>query len=123
VDEGEKNKPKKVVNVIIPKPPNCIKNSIIVFPMKVNEVAVSIGVSPVTQTADVEVKNALVTEIPWVVAVGNNSIKPPAIINNTKLSKNSNGGLKTLKKLMFLFENSIKKMMAFIEIKYNDSKK
>lgn len=89
-----KKKAKKEVKVNIPIPPNCIKTKIIDCPTVVKSRAVSTTVSPVTHTALVEVKSALVNEIPLVVALGSINRKAPAMAKMKKLPTNIMAGLK-----------------------------
>ena len=66
---------KKLVKVIIPNPPICIRMAIIVRPPEVNVVGISMGDSPVTQTELVEIKRESIQEIPFTLHLG--SIKSP----------------------------------------------
>lgn len=75
-------------------------------PVKVKSFAVSRTMSPVTQTADVDVKRASINEMPCTVAVGSLSSKEPARIRIRKLAINCCTG-DILPKILFLI--SIKK--------------
>jgi hypothetical protein len=88
-----------------------------VLPKKVKLVAVSIVVRPVTQTAEVEVKNASVMLIPFVVADGSINKRQPISIIKIKLERNRSDGLIPFKKLKLFLENSIKKIMLLIPIR------
>ena len=89
-----KKKAKKEVNVKIPIPPNCIKTIIIDWPTMLKSAAVSTTVRPVTHTARVAVKRALVKVIPFVVALGSISKKAPIKTKIIKLPTKTMAGLK-----------------------------
>ena len=89
-----KKKAKNEVKVKIPIPPNWIKTKIIDCPTTVNAVEVSTTAKPVTQTALVEVKSALVKVIPFVVALGSINKNPPVKAKIIKLPTNTIAGLK-----------------------------
>ena len=89
-----KKKAKKEVKVKIPIPPNWIKTKIMDCPTVVKAVEVSTTANPVTQTALVEVKSALVKVIPFVVALGSINKKAPVKAKIMKLPTNTMAGLK-----------------------------
>lgn len=108
-----KKNPKKKVKVIIPKPPSWIRNKIIPLPRLVNAVAVSTTISPVTQTALVDVKKASIMLMPFVVAFGNSSNAVPIKIRKMKLPTIIIAGLSVGRSIeMLLRENSIIKTRA-----------
>jgi hypothetical protein len=79
--------------VITPIPPTWINPRIIIFPRVVNRVAVSTAVKPVTHTALVEVKKALVKEMGEWVDCGIISRNAPLMMINPKLITKSWAGL------------------------------
>jgi hypothetical protein len=72
--------------VMIPSPPNCMRRAMIIFPKRVKSRAVSFTVSPVTQTADVDVKSASTNPMPDTVAAGLMSRNDPIKISAMKLA-------------------------------------
>ena len=84
---------KKLVKVITPMPPTCIRSRMMICPAAVNWVATSTVVSPVTQTDVVAVKRASTKCIPWMVALGSISNPVPVRITKAKLKINNSDGL------------------------------
>lgn len=86
-DKSERvnDKAKKLVIVIIPNPPICIKINIINFPNHVNVVAIFNVLKPVTHTADTVMNNESSYFISSYVAAGNNNRNEPIIIIKIKL--------------------------------------
>ena len=80
-------------NVIMPRPPSWIRTAIMIFPKRVKSLAVSITTSPVTHTADVDVKSALIKDMPDVVETGRQRMAAPDSINMRKLISTTWTGL------------------------------
>jgi hypothetical protein len=98
-----------------------MSDKITVFPKNVNVVGISTLTSPVTQTAEVEMKNASVKDMPLYVAEGNNRSNVPMTINRIKLARNSTEGLYFCRNFKLFFDISIKKMIMFVPTRYIDS--
>ncbi len=77
-----------IENVMIPKPPSWISISIMHCPAKVKSFAVSRTISPVTHTAEVDVKSASINDIPFTVDQGSISSPVPEMIRIIKLKIN-----------------------------------
>jgi hypothetical protein len=84
-DRNEMDLPKAmtmtVENVIMPRPPSCIKVRIVSWPERVNCVPMSMTERPVTQTAEVAMNSASIIEIwlPSLIGNASNATVPDSI--------------------------------------------
>ena len=87
-----KKLPRKLVRVMMPRPPICIKDTNTTLPERVKVNSTSTVESPVTQMALVDVKSASTTLMPAWVILGINSSPVPIRIMAKKLSDTTSAG-------------------------------